>query len=164
MKEDEDFGPQATSDMYPIFHEAVSLPSVRQWLQWDPQEGSFTDEEQLHNFYQLLTSSEDDSYTSEPKITSFSQVRELRNIVPNAEARRVLLDPTRSFIDSVSIAKRDELSRSWFTQVTEAVEAMNSLSARDIENLSEEDLQQIRSVGEAAEYVLNTYKKLVDKA
>lgn len=39
MQDDENFGDYATSNMYPLFHEAVSLPVVRQTLDWDEGEG-----------------------------------------------------------------------------------------------------------------------------
>jgi hypothetical protein len=162
MEEDENFGDYARSGMYPLFHEAVSLPVVREWLGWDEDEAQFTNEEQFQDFYQLITpNEEEDTPSRDPKITTYSQVRELRHIMPNAEARRILLDPARSFFDAVSVAKREELSRLWTTQVAEAIIAMEAISVLDLQKLSSDDLKAIERVKDVATNLLNTYKKLV---
>lgn len=147
--------------MYPLFHEAVALPVVRGWLGWDEAIGNFTDDEQIHNFYQLLTpNEEEDTQSQDPKITTYSQVRKLRDIVPNAEAKRILLDASRSFFDAVSVAKREELSRSWATQVAEAIGAMQVISALDLQQISKEDLAQIEKIRDVASSLLETHRKL----
>jgi hypothetical protein len=162
MENDENYGDYAKSDMYPLFHEAVSLPVVRNWLSWEQDEGQFTDEEQLHNFYQLITpNDEEEAPSRDPKITTYSQVRELRHIIPNAEAKRILLDPARSFFDSVSVAKREELSRLWTTQVAEAIGALQAISVLDLQDLSPEDLEEIERIRDVAANLLATHKKLV---
>lgn len=161
MQDDEDFGGYAKSDMYPLFHEAVALPVVRGWLGWDEVSGSFTDEEQIHNFYQLLTpDEEEDTQRQDPKVTTYSQVRELRDIIPNAEAKRILLDVSRSFFDAVSVAKREELSRSWTTQVAEAIGAMQTIGALDLPQIPEEDLAQIKKIRDIADDLLETHRKM----
>lgn len=162
MKEDEDFGDYATSSMYPLFHEAIALPNVREWLGWDEAGTTFINEEQLRNFYQLLTPIEETDYSQEPKLTTYSHIRELKHIVPNAEARRVLLDQSASFFDAVSIAKREELSRSWRTQVAEAVESIQAIGVMSISELSSEDLQQLEEIRDVSSRVLEIHKKLLD--
>lgn len=88
MQNDEEFGGAVKADMYPVFHEAVSLPVVREWLNWEENRGVFTNEDQLRNFYGLLTTNSDDrDHNRDPKITSYAQVRELRDILPNPEAK-----------------------------------------------------------------------------
>lgn len=167
MQEDEEFADYASSSMYPIFHEAVSLPIVRSWLAWDDGGMAFENEENLHQFYALITPShendEDESLDTgtPPKITNYSQVRELRSILSKAEATQLLLDPTSSFSEALAIAKAEELSKTWKTQVTEAISSLSSMSVFDLENLDEDGIATITRVGEIAERLLKTRQKLV---
>ncbi|MEA2600110.1 MAG: hypothetical protein QOF89_1102 [Acidobacteriota bacterium] len=161
MQSDEDFGGHAKPDMYPLFHEAVSVPVVREWLGWDERIGTFTNDEQVKNLYRLITPGQDDEeQTREPKITTYLQIRELRDIIPNPEAQRILLDPTRSFFDAMTLAKREELSRSWATQVAEAIGALQNISVIDLQRLTTEDMDQIVKLRDLADNIVSTYKKL----
>ncbi len=70
MQLSESYGLYARPDMYPIFHEAVSLPVVRTWLGWDEANVRFTNEETIGHFYSLVTPEEsDEEEPKEPKIT-----------------------------------------------------------------------------------------------
>lgn len=50
MMEHDEFGDAARSTMYPIFHEAVSLPTVRDWLGWSEETAKFTKADELAQF------------------------------------------------------------------------------------------------------------------
>ena len=90
----------------------MALPIVREWMNWDESKAAFVNAETVEQFYQLMTGSEtEDGEQREPKITTYAQVRELRNILASAEAKRLLLDPARTYLDAVSVAKRDDLSK-----------------------------------------------------
>jgi hypothetical protein len=167
MQGDEEFADYASSGMYPIFHEAVSLPIVRTWLGWDDTELIFTNEDERRQFYSLITPSHDDDQNESveagvpPKITTYSQVRELRSILSNAEATQLLLDPSNSFSEALAIAKAEELSKTWKTQVTEAISSMSSMSVFELEKLDEDGLAVITRVAEIAEHLLVTRQKLL---
>lgn len=165
MEEDEDFGDFATPAMYPLFHEAVSLPAVKDWLGWNDSAMRFEAESSVKAFYQLLTPAEDSSDSDngthiEPKITSYSQVRDLREILLNGEARKVLLDPTRTFGDALGITKADELSDAWRTEVAEANSALKQIGVFDLESLTPEDLNSLTALRELVEKLLSTHRRL----
>jgi hypothetical protein len=165
MEEDEDFGDHATAAMYPIFHEAVSLPAVRVWLNWSDADMQFANDEEVRQFYDLITASEAEgsdevSERQDPKITSYAQVRDLRAILSNGESKRILLDPSRSFSDALGIAKAEELSRGWRVQVSEAIGALASIGALDLAGLGEADVEVIKRLNEISGKVLTTYAKL----
>jgi ParB-like nuclease domain len=164
MEEDEDFGDYASSAMYPLFHEAVSLPVVRIWLGWNDTESKFEENEDLRQFYQLITplhaDGDEDVSDGDPKIISYSQIRDLRDILNNAEAKKVLLDHNRTFGDALGMAKADELSSSWRTEVAEALSALGSIGVLDLEKLKGEDLDLIRNVQILSQKMLDTYAKL----
>ena len=161
MQNHEEYGSRYRADMYPLFHEAVSLPLVREWLGWDEGTGEFTDDEQLAVLYELITPNEaENGNRRDAKIRTYDQVRELRSILPNAEARQMLFDPSRSFLDAVTIAKHEELSRAWASKVASAISALDSIGALELEKLSLDDLETIGKLKDMATRLLENYEKI----
>jgi hypothetical protein len=81
MQTDEEFSGYAKPDMYPLFHEAMSLPIVREWLGWNEAESTFTKKPELEHFYSLHSPTGDDSPKAPAKITTYGEVRELKYIL-----------------------------------------------------------------------------------
>ncbi|NYE19617.1 ParB N-terminal domain-containing protein [Microbacterium immunditiarum] len=164
MQRDDEYMDSATSDKYPLFHEALSLPAVREWLKWDDAKSQFEDIEQVHHFYSLITETVDqDEESAEvrlPKLPTYVQVRELRTILTNPEAKQVLLDPDRSFPDALGIAKAEEKSKSWRSEVAEAVSVLGSIGALELARLSAADMEVVEKLRETAAQVLSMHARL----
>ena len=161
MSEHEDYAEFASPDMYPLFHEAVSLPVVREWVGWDEENWCFEDTERLEQLYGLFTPQEDDNrVTTDPKITKFSEVRELRSILPNVEARRLLFDDGRTFFDAVRVAKREEISEELMTEVASVTQTIRNAGIVQLKGLEEGQVDIIRDLVSAAEEVLDVLAKL----
>lgn len=161
MKDDEEFGQYADPNMYPVFHETVSIPVVRNWLGWNESAAKFEAEDTLRAFYRLITPSEDDEgRTIDPKINSYSDVRELREIIPNNEARRLLLDPHKSLADSVAVVRREQLSKAWLSEVSEAITALKNISADELSGLDEEEIGEVQRLKNQAAKTLEMHSKL----
>jgi hypothetical protein len=161
MLDDDDYGGYVKPAMYPIFHEAVSLPVVRTWLGWNEEKNLFTDSENLSQFYDLLTPTEkDEGGTAEPKISTFSQVRELRFILPKPEPKRLLLDPTRSFQDAVIASKQEELSRLWAAEVSSAIRALETMGIKELKSLTEIDIKVLEKLAQVVNERLHDHQSL----
>jgi hypothetical protein len=161
MEGDERFGDRVEAEMYPLFHEAVAQPSVREWLGWDDSQGEFLNAEALEQFYELITPREQDDDRERPaKLPTREHVRDLRFVLPVAEAKRVLLDDARDFGEALGIAKADELSRSWATEVSAAISALNSVGALELGRLDEDGVHEIRRLRDLAQELLDTREKL----
>lgn len=166
MQEDEEFMDEATSNMYPIFHEALALPAVRSWLNWNDEETRFEDTEQLRLFYSLITetaSEEEGGEAKPPKLPTYIQVRELRGILSNPEAKQILLDPDRSFSDALGVAKAEEFAKTWKSQVAEALAVLNSISAFELSKMNDADVAIVSRLQDSASQVLSMHKKLVSE-
>ena len=113
-------------------------------------------------FYSLVTPTEDDerSKKRDPKITTFGQVRELRNILADTEAKAVLLDANRSFLDAMTIANRDELSRTWLSSVAGAIDALRRIGVIELQTSTAEERGEIAKLRDLATTVLQNYEKL----
>jgi hypothetical protein len=162
MMEHDEFGEAARSTMYPIFHEAVSLPAVRDWLGWSEESAKFTKADELSQFYGLISPGEvsEDSEPSEPKIVSYSQVRELRDILNNSDARKVLLDQSRTFVEAVAISKRDEMANSWKVEIVEAVNALKSLGVLELKRATQDDIDLLGQLRDLANELIVDVAKL----
>ncbi len=107
MESDEEFNAYAGPELYVFFHEAVSQPKVRDWLQFSDQTFQAENEAARRTFYELLSPREIDGKTVPKKLLSAnSQVRLLKEIVDKPQALQILQDPERSFEDAV-VAARD---------------------------------------------------------
>ncbi len=161
MSEDSDYGERSDPSMYILFHEAVAIPIVREWLAWNEGTSKFDNEDELHQFYDLIAPADPEEGPSrEPNITSYAQVRQLKTILPLPEAKRVLLDPSGDFESALGIAKADELNRSWGTQVAETVAALKSIGWDTVGKLSAEDLAEIEKLRAVVTELLDAHERL----
>jgi ParB-like nuclease domain len=162
MQEDDDFGEYAKPSAYPLFHEAVSLPVVRDWLGWNAVSGTFDNDTELEYFYRLITPpmSDDNGEEAQPKLRTYSDIRDLRPILSNEEAKICLLDPTRSFIDAQTIARRDEISQQWKNEVSEAMTALKKISALEVKTFNEFDVAILTNLKKATEDIIEIYEAI----
>jgi hypothetical protein len=161
MRQDEECGAYAEPEMYPLFHEAVSLLAVKEWLGWNEDSSSFTNETEREQFYSLLVPREsEDGSEKEPKITTYHQVRQLREILGKPEARYVLFDPNKSFLDALTIANPQDLSRFWLSQVASAVDALKHVSVMVLVSSTAEERAEIQNLIDTATELLRNYDKL----
>lgn len=164
MEDDEEYTHLARPNMYPIFHEAVSIPQIRDWLGWDDGNSKFSNIEELHRFYDLVTEEttegENGPEKRRRKITSYSQVRELKLILAHQEAMASLLDPEQTWGDALGFAKADDLNRSWRRQVSEATSALEGLSALTLASLKEEELETLKKLSSSLERLLELHAKV----
>jgi hypothetical protein len=161
MQDDEEFGGYALPGMYALFHEAISLPAVNEWLDWNENEAKFCNQETLSQLYELITPREDDDGKRvEPKITSYSQVRELRAILDKPEAKRILLDPARPFHEAIGIAKQEEFARLWISEVSEAISALTALEIKELKNLQSDQIGMLQKLRDLIEERLTDYTAL----
>lgn len=160
MKENEEFEEYATPELYALFHEAVSLPLIRDWLGWDATTFSFQNESELEQFYALICPSSAGGVAREPKIRGYGDVRALRGILPRPDARASLLDLDRPFVDAAAIAKEEELSRAWTTKVDSAYNALQNLGFRHFTNLSDEDVARLQSISDLARNIIGQHERL----
>ena len=152
MRDNDDFGDFSEPSLYPIFHEAVERGEVREWLGWDAEDAKFKNEEALLQFYGLITprQAEENGNELPPKIKAYGDVRQLKSILPNPDAKRYLLDADRTFLDALTVANRDDLSRKWRSELTEAVASLSNIGALEVANFSPADISLLDKLMDAA--------------
>ena len=162
MQEEEDYSEYAKPSMYPIFHEAVSIPNVRSWLGWEENSNEFVDAENRRHFYGLITPSQDeDENEVPPKITTYSNVRELRHVLDNPDAQRLLLDPTRSFHDAINVCNQEKLSHLWAAQVSAAIRSLETMVVKELKSIGQKDVELLKRLHKTVEERLQDHQSLV---
>lgn len=110
MEEDEEFGEYAEPRLYAFFHEAVSQPSVRDWLEFSDATYKAENADARRTFFELLSPSEVDNEKRPPKLTSANpQVRQLKDIVTKPHPLKILADPSKTFEDAVLAAQEEDV-------------------------------------------------------
>jgi hypothetical protein len=161
MERNEQFGDAAEPTMYPIFHEAVAQPKIREWLEWSEENSEFAATEALEQFYDLITPGEDDEGNEVgPKLPTREHVRDLKDILAVPEAKRALLDRTRTYGDALGLAKAEELARSWVGQVSEAVAALSAVSVLELSRLRSDEVEEIEKLQAVVTELLEARSKL----
>lgn len=142
MMEDEEVGDRVTKEMYPIFHEVVAQPDIRQWLEWDDRTRTFTSTDNRALFYGWLVPGEE----GEAKITRHSDVRDLRAILSNPDALGVLKDPLSTLGEAVGVVVADARASEWVHKVEGAFDALNSIGAETVEKLDGQQLGLLKEL------------------
>ena len=160
MRDNEEYGEHAKPRMYPIFHEAVSVTAVKDWLGWDDEVGRFANESELREFYDLVSPIETDAGRREPKVTTHRQVRELRRILENDEAKRVLLNPEKLFEDALAVVIREEDKHAWVTSVEDAISALKGMPVDELKKLPELQRKLLKELETTVRTCLEDHVKL----
>jgi hypothetical protein len=106
MEEDEEFGEYASPRLYVFFHEAVSQPKVREWLDFSDETYTAQDGEARRAFYELLSPRRVEGEVLPPKLQNANrQVRQLQDIVDKAVPLKI------SLIRSAHLTRQSELLR-----------------------------------------------------
>lgn len=142
MENDEMYSDSADPKFYRLFHELVSLPSVRAKFGWNQEEEKFEDEEKSREFFELIAPQDPDT---EAKLKTFADVRKLRNIVGNKSAETSLADPDQTYTDALQLAAGpsssgitafgDELERFEQAVANATVDDLKSLTAPQVDKM-----------------------------
>jgi ParB-like chromosome segregation protein Spo0J len=148
MLQDEEYGESVHRDMYPIFHEAVGQPAVRDWLEWSQSNRVFEHDANRELFYSWIQGG------NEAKITSYSEVRELKMILDNADALTALKDDDQSFSDALAIVRADAKSARWFPNAKSALGSLNEMGSDTIERLQSEELTVLKELKNRSSWII----------
>lgn len=161
MEVDDEYREYAEPRMYAIFHETVAQPTVRDWLRWDEHSSCFTNLENLHHFYSLISGTDDHP----AKITSYEHIRSrLRPIIACARALQALLDPTKSMEEASQIAAEEASvnggSANFELALRSAAKALDNLSVPMVRGLTGEQQALLTDLAAKIEQTLSDHRTL----
>lgn len=166
MQNDEEFGSLVDPKMYRLFHEAVSVVKVKDWLSWDEQEYRFTDDDHVDKFYRLLVpyapeDEEESGRAREPKIKTYLDVRDLRDILGNVEAQECLFDPDKSFNEALAVAKAST-APNWTPRIQGATQTLKKMPTSTLKSLSPAEISPLKELYDLLKETLGDWTKLTD--
>lgn len=161
MLNDEEYGDKGSPAMYPLFHEAVALPVVREWLGWKDDANQFENNNTREQFYNLLLgTSDEEGHKTDPKLNTYQDVRALREILPNAQAKSYLLNPKEPYATAVSAANQQAVQSKWRDEVNQALAALKTITLLEIQSITEDDTSSLSTIRSEVTRILDAHEKL----
>ena len=161
MQDDDEYEAYAKPHQYPLFHEALAIPAVRNWLGWNEETWQFEDADERSKFYEMISPKTDnEGNVQRAKLSTYWQVRNLSEVMANAKARRALMDPNRSYEEAYTIVLQERLKKDWLRTVEDAIEALNSFPVSVLKGLSVEELAVLKRLADAVKERLDDYDEL----
>lgn len=157
MLEDEEYGESVTPEMYPIFHETIGQPIVREWLGWSQSDRLLTAESNRQLFYDWLTAGENGG-----KISSYTEIRDLKLILDNDDALTALKDDDQSFADALAIVRADAKAARWLPNARAALASLNEMGPETIEGLSGEELTVLEDLRKRSSWIVGANKMALE--
>ena len=164
MQNDEEFGTLVDPRMYRLFHEAISVVKVKNWLVWHDDKYKFTHAYNLEKFYKLLVphtpeDEEESGRTREAKIRTYLNVRDLRDILGNIEAQECLFDPDKSFDEALAVAKAST-TPNWTPRIQAASQTLMKMPTNTLKSLSQDEIHPLRELYDHLKETLTDWTKL----
>lgn len=164
MRLNDEYGDYVSTEVYPLFHEALSTPKIKSWLGWNDNDSRTENEENRDIFYSLISPHEDeDQKQRPPKINSYSQVREMKTLLDNEDAMESLLDLEKSFSDAVALVKADQASRDWSAKVKSASKSLEHVGIMQIKALTPKEVSLLTDLRQLIDSIVETHEAHVSK-
>jgi len=164
MQKDEEFGNLSDPSMYRLFHEAVSIVKVKEWLDgMIMNTGSPTDKNWKSFTDCLLPQTPEDEEESarahESKIRTYLDIRNLRDIIGNIEAEESLFDPEKSFNEALAIAVAS-VALNWNPRIKAASQTLRKMPTSTLKGLSIDEIAPMYELYKQLKETLSDWEKL----
>jgi len=161
MENDEMYSKAAKPEYYRLFNELTSSPTVREFFSWDHDGAKFTNEDKARQFFELIQPLESD-YPA--KLSTYIDVRRLRDVIGNNAAEAALLDPEQplsSVMAKCQPAPGSELVSDLINEAKRFNKALNDARVEALTNLKKEDISLLEELSSLIQSRIDQYKKLV---
>lgn len=169
MSTDDEFGELCNPSLFRFFWEALDQSIIREWLGWNEKQMGFTNEQNVQEFYRLITpqsveyddidSRLDRGTRSDPKLKTHKDVRDLKLIIPNEEALQVLLDSERTLAEALSYVRINQ-GGDWQAKVKAASKAIKNIPISEVREFNNESISPIKDLHDALSTLINDWKSI----
>jgi hypothetical protein len=156
MKNDEEFGEYAEPKMYSYFEEVFRRANLRAWLQWNDEEGKFSAEDHLKEFYSWMTPQGENAVL---KLTEAKSVRDLSEILSDENALNVLRQPDGSLSRALARYEVDH-PEDWFPKVLSASAAVKSLTPDMLREMDEKTVKTLTELRQRIDQAMKDRESL----
>jgi ParB-like chromosome segregation protein Spo0J len=157
MKGDPDFSSFARPALFSDFVEALKLPKLREWLEWDEEEGTFKNEGRRRQFYSWLVGMEDDEgQRRDPKVVDAKDLRDLPLVMEDGEAfNKFLTDPDLKLRAAIDLIPRPSPQIDWRRDLRVCTHALRSVPHSEISSATDSDVSLLQQLRAAADQLLS---------
>ncbi len=149
MRKDEEYGEFVTPRLYSYFEEIIKRPNVRNWLAWDDNERTFTDEDNVKELYSWiigeLIDEGDEQVRSEPKLPEAKSIRDLGKFIDNETSFTIFRSAGGSLTSALSRFEADH-QQEWQGIIATAQSTLKSLTPDTLRSLADNDLDILENL------------------
>lgn len=156
MKADPEFGEFARPHLFSNFEEALKPPRIREWVEWDDENGKIANDQHRTYLYQWLVGEEDeDGNRLPPKIIDAKDVRLLPRLLENPPAlQRFIDEPGLSLRAAAQAVPTPEPTVDWRGALVSSLSTLNHIPAVDLFSAHESDLELLSNVKSLCETLI----------
>ena len=162
MREDDEYTDRADPQLFSLFLEMLSRPSLKSWLGWSESELRFCSSANRKHIYGLIVEDNtDDDEEAIPIIRNPQDMRTFSKIIGHEYKERVLdrlLDGDITIEQAWAILEPGVTP--WEEVVASVTEALEKLPADELQSLSDEREQMLRRLAEVISRKLDQAFKL----
>ena len=156
MRGDSEFGELAKPGLFSNFEEALKLPKIRAWLEWDDDLNKALNTEHRQMLYGWFVGVEDEGVRLPAKIIDAKDIRKLPALLDNPVAfQRFVEDPKLSLSDAARSSGIDDAPHlDWRALILSNVVTLENVPALDLRDATDEDVELLNRVKSTVDALL----------
>jgi hypothetical protein len=156
MRADPEYGDLAKPGLFSNFEEALKLPKVRTWLEWDDAANKALNAEHRQMLYSWFVGIEEDGVRLPAKIVDAKDIRKLPALFENPVAfQRFAEDPALSLADAARASGVDDSPHlDWRAIITANLATLENVPALDLRDASDADVELLDRVKQTVDALL----------
>lgn len=161
MKKDEEYGEHAEPKYFSYFEESIKSPKLRGWLKWSDDAREFTNAERLREFYSwIIGEIDDEGNLKDPKLSDAKDLRDVAKLIDDEKAFNAFRAPNGTLVHALSKYEAAH-PEDWRPALEEAKSVLKSLPADVIRELTPQDIEDLKALGDRINKVLEYRDKLL---
>jgi hypothetical protein len=147
MREDTDFSEYASPKLFSHFDEVFKLPKVRNWMQWEDNQGLFLNEMNRRRFYALVSGEDHEDQRLPSRLSDPKNIRDMGELMEDpVRFKQFLETPTLSLQDALRGVISTERKVDWRSGIAQVLTLMRQIPAVDLMDAKPEDVRLLEDV------------------
>lgn len=157
MHQDNDYKDHANPSLFSYFYEALKVPAVKEWLDWNDTDEKFKNERHVELFYGMITKEDENT---EKKLPMAIDVRKLGKVVGHNDSLRLLLSSGGTIESALALLDDDIFERDFEPTIKSCHRMLEDLSAEKVKKLSEANKSLLGELEKQIKSTLENHARL----